>query len=72
MDPGTRQAAATMLTELQRATVANMTTQLQPGQFTGLKIYMDPTGFNADYANASHQSFGTSAWAKLLAFMFKG
>lgn len=71
MDPTTKAAAAKMLTELQHATVINLTQRIPAGQYTGLKIYMDPTGFNADYGNASHQSFGTSAWAKLLAFMFK-
>ncbi|MBC7543992.1 MAG: hypothetical protein H7338_14800, partial [Candidatus Sericytochromatia bacterium] len=71
MDPATKQAAAKVLTELQRATVLNVSQKIQPGLYTGLKIYMDPNGFNADYANASHQSFGTSAWAKLLKSFFK-
>lgn len=69
-DSQTRALAAKVGQELQRATVANLTNGFTKGQYTGLKIYMDLNGLNADYLNASAQSFGTSGWAKLLKALF--
>jgi ethanolamine ammonia-lyase large subunit len=71
MSATTKQLARQVNVELQRATVAHLTTNLEAGTLTGLKIYLDPTGFDADYQNASLQSFGTSAWAKFLNVFFR-
>jgi hypothetical protein len=71
LDAQTRALAAKVDQELQRSTVANLTTGLPAGQYNGLKVYMDLNGLNADYLNASAQSFGTSGWAKLLKAFFK-
>lgn len=68
--PAIRTLAAQMVTELQRATVSNLTSNMQPGVYNGLKVYLDPKSFDPAYRIASHQSFGTSEWANLLAATF--
>lgn len=61
----TRSLAAKLNTEIQRATVANLTTETKAGLYTGMKIYASEN-YNAAYGNASHQSFGTADWAKFV------
>lgn len=65
--PGSiKEAAQGVSYELQRATVANLTTRTEPGVYNGLKIYMTLEGYNPAYGNGAHQIFGTTGWAKFL------